>query len=44
MLTTQIYFPGVRANASDGVFDPRLLVRGLRRRPGLWTARFDVVV
>jgi protocatechuate 3,4-dioxygenase beta subunit len=44
VLTTQIYFPGVRANASDGIFDSRLLVRGLRRRPGLWTARFDVVV
>lgn len=43
LLTTQLYFPGVAANADDPIFDRRLLVRSLRRGPR-WTASFDFVV
>lgn len=43
ILTTQIYFPGVPQNASDGIFDPDLLV-SLRRSGGVRRARFDFVV
>jgi protocatechuate 3,4-dioxygenase beta subunit len=42
-LTTQLYFPGVARNRTDGIFDPSLVVRwrtvGARR-----VARFDFVV
>ncbi|HWN22976.1 MAG TPA: hypothetical protein VNP93_13455 [Gaiellaceae bacterium] len=44
VLTTQLYFRGERANASDGIFVPELLVRGLRKANGRWTARFDFVL
>lgn len=44
VLTTQLYFPGEPANAADGIFDARLLVRAMSKRPALWTARFDFVV
>lgn len=44
VLTTQLYFRGERANAADGIFDPELLVRGLRKADGRWTARFDFVL
>jgi len=44
VLTTQLYFRGERANAGDRIFDPELLVRGLRRANGRWTARFDFVL
>jgi len=43
VLTTQIYFPGVGRNESDGLFDPDLLVKwasGSNRR----RARFDFVL
>ena len=43
VLTTQLYFPGVRQNRSDALFDPELLVSwrstGARR-----IARFDFVL
>ena len=44
VLTTQLYFRGERANAADRIFDPELLVRGLRKANGRWTARFDFVL
>jgi len=44
VLTTQLYFRGERANASDGIFVPELLVRGLRKANGRWSARFDFVL
>ena len=44
VLTTQLYFPGERGNAGDGIFDAALLVRGLRKANGRWSARFDFVV
>ena len=44
VLTTQLYFPGEPANRSDRIFVPDLLVRGLRKTGGRWTARFDFVV
>ena len=44
VLTTQLYFRGERANAGDGIFVPELLVRGLRKANGRWSARFDFVL
>jgi protocatechuate 3,4-dioxygenase beta subunit len=44
VLTTQLYFRGERANASDGIFVPELLVRSLRKANGRWSARFDFVL
>jgi len=43
-LTTQLYFRGERGNAGDGIFDAALLVRGLRKANGRWSARFDFVL
>ncbi len=43
-LTTQLYFRGERANAGDGIFEPELLVRNLRKANGRWSARFDFVL
>ena len=42
VLTTQLYFPGVARNQTDGIFDPSLLVK-LSRKTRPWTARFDFV-
>jgi protocatechuate 3,4-dioxygenase beta subunit len=42
VLTTQLYFPGERANAADGIYDPALRMRLRRGSP--WSARFDFVV
>jgi protocatechuate 3,4-dioxygenase beta subunit len=44
VLTTQLYFRGERANATDAIFVPELLVRSLRKANGRWTARFDFVL
>jgi protocatechuate 3,4-dioxygenase beta subunit len=45
LLTTQLYLAAFgSANAADQLFDRRLLVRSLRRRPAQWTARFDFVL
>ena len=43
-LTTQLYFPGVAGNESDGIFDEDLVVRGWRQRNGARHARFDFVL
>lgn len=44
VLTTQLYFRGERGNSADGIFVPDLLVRGLRKANGRWSARFDFVL
>ena len=44
MLTTQLFFPGVAGNRSDGIFDARCLVRGWRLVRGRRLARFDFVL
>ena len=44
VLTTQLYFPGVARNRSDGIFDPSLVVRGWRTVGGRRAARFDFVL
>jgi protocatechuate 3,4-dioxygenase beta subunit len=44
VLTTQLYFPGVSANASDGLFDAELLLRSWRRAGERRVARFDFVL
>ena len=43
-LTTQLFFPGVAENRSDGIFDPDCLVRGWRRAGSGRAARFDFVL
>lgn len=42
-LTTQLYFPGERANARDPLFDPRLVMR-VSHRGGVRAAAFDFVL
>jgi protocatechuate 3,4-dioxygenase beta subunit len=44
VLTTQLYFPGERANRTDGIFGPELLLHRVRKAPGRWTAQFDFVL
>jgi protocatechuate 3,4-dioxygenase beta subunit len=44
VLTTQLYFPGERANRTDGIFDRALLLRRVQKSPGRWTAQFDFVL
>ena len=44
VLTTQLFFPGVRGNASDGIFDTECLVRGWKLVNGRRVARFDFVL
>jgi len=44
VLTTQLYFPGVARNKSDGIFDPALLVTRWRREGGGRAAQFDFVL
>ncbi|MEX2212130.1 MAG: hypothetical protein WD689_10260 [Gaiellaceae bacterium] len=44
VLTTQLFFPGVRANASDGLYLRELLVDGWRLVNGKRVARFDFVL
>ena len=43
VLTTQLYFPGEPANATDGIFD-RALVMKVRKAQETWAARFDFVL
>ncbi|MDQ4030695.1 MAG: dioxygenase [Actinomycetota bacterium] len=43
VLTTQLYFPGVARNRTDGLFDSSLLVRW-RNAGGRRVARFDFVL
>ncbi len=44
VLTTQLFFPGVSGNASDGIFDTDCLIRGWRVVKGRRVGRFDFVL
>ena len=44
VLTTQLFFPGVAANRSDGIFDADCLVKSWRVANGRRLARFDFVL
>jgi protocatechuate 3,4-dioxygenase beta subunit len=44
VLTTQLFFPGVAANRSDGIFTPECLVERWRLVEGRRHARFDFVL
>ena len=44
VLTTQLFFPGVSRNASDGIYDPECLIRGWRVANGRRVGRFDFVL
>ena len=44
VLTTQLFFPGVSGNRSDGIYTPECLVTGWRRSGGRRLARFDFVL
>lgn len=44
ILTTQLYFPGVARNRSDGIFQSALLVRNWRKVGERRAARFDFVL
>jgi protocatechuate 3,4-dioxygenase beta subunit len=44
VLTTQLYFPGVARNRTDGIYDADLLVRNWRRVGNRRAARFDFVL
>ncbi|MDQ3164000.1 MAG: intradiol ring-cleavage dioxygenase [Actinomycetota bacterium] len=44
ILTTQLFFPGVPGNASDGIFDADCVVRGWRLVKGRRLGRFDFVL
>ena len=44
VLTTQLFFPGVSGNASDGIFDPDCLVKRWRVSNGRRLATFDFVL
>ena len=43
VLTTQLYFPDEPDNATDGIFDPALVMM-VRKTQAVWTARFDFVL
>jgi protocatechuate 3,4-dioxygenase beta subunit len=44
VLTTQLFFPGVSRNASDGIYDPECLIRGWRVANRRRVGRFDFVL
>jgi hypothetical protein len=44
VLTTQLFFPGVAANRSDGIFDTECLVERWRVSQGRRLATFDFVL
>ena len=44
VLTTQLYFPGVARNQTDGIFQRELLLTGWRKVGGRRVARFDFVL
>jgi protocatechuate 3,4-dioxygenase beta subunit len=44
VLTTQLFFPGVPQNRSDGIFVAECLVEGWRLARGRRVARFDFVL
>lgn len=44
VLTTQLFFPGVAGNRSDGIFDAACLIRGWKLVSGRRVGRFDFVL
>ena len=44
ILTTQLYFPGVARNRTDGIFSAELLVKSWRKVGARRAARFDFVL
>lgn len=44
VLTTQLFFPGESRNASDGIFDPSLVLNAQSNTDGTESATFDFVV
>jgi protocatechuate 3,4-dioxygenase beta subunit len=44
ILTTQVYFPGEARNASDGIFDPRLVLDVQTNADGTEAATYNFVV
>jgi len=44
VLTTQLYFPGVARNRTDGIYDADLLLRNWRKVGNRRAARFDFVL
>jgi len=44
VLTTQLFFPGVAGNRSDGIFDTECLVTRWRLSNGRRLAAFDFVL
>jgi protocatechuate 3,4-dioxygenase beta subunit len=44
ILTTQLYFPGVARNRTDGIFSAELLVKSWRKVGSRRAARFDFVL
>jgi protocatechuate 3,4-dioxygenase beta subunit len=44
VLTTQLFFPGVAGNRSDGIFDPECLIGRWRLVDGRRLGRFDFVL
>jgi protocatechuate 3,4-dioxygenase beta subunit len=44
VLTTQLYFPGVARNRTDGIFDAALLLKSWRKVGNRRAARFDFVL
>jgi protocatechuate 3,4-dioxygenase beta subunit len=44
VLTTQLFFPGVAANRSDGIYTPACLIYGWRLVNGRRAGRFDFVL
>jgi protocatechuate 3,4-dioxygenase beta subunit len=44
VLTTQLFFPGVAANRSDGIYTPECLISGWRLANGRRHGRFDFVL
>jgi protocatechuate 3,4-dioxygenase beta subunit len=44
ILTTQLYFPGVARNRTDGIFNAALLVKSWRKVGARRAARFDFVL
>jgi protocatechuate 3,4-dioxygenase beta subunit len=44
VLTTQLFFPGVAANRSDGIYTPECLISGWRLAQGRRHGRFDFVL
>ncbi len=44
VLTTQLFFPGVAGNRSDGIYTPECLVHNWRLADGRRHARFDFVL